>query len=100
MATNWLGLGYSSGCRSTPLIMEKMAVLAANPKAKVSTAMALKPGDLRVIDEVRIAVLARVLEAGSIGYFATDAQGIFTSLETRRAEGSAAPPDELAGTWR
>ncbi len=47
MATNWLGLGYSSGCRSTPLMTEKIAVLAANPKARVSTATTVKPGDLR-----------------------------------------------------
>jgi len=41
------GSGNGNGLSSTPSTMEKMAVLAPMPKASVSTAVSVNPGDLR-----------------------------------------------------
>ena len=46
MATTCSGWEMPRGCRKSPFITLKMAVLAPMPRASVSTAMAAKPGDL------------------------------------------------------
>src|SRR3984885_4263533 len=44
--TSWLEFGNGSGRSKTPSTIEKIAVVAPIPNASMSTAVAVKPGDL------------------------------------------------------
>ncbi len=64
--TSCSGCGNGSGFKSTPLTIEKMAVLAPMPSARVNIAIAVNPGLLRSMRTPKRRSCPRVSIQGSV----------------------------------